>query len=287
HKTKPRQEKTKMSDDIKVSVNSWGGGRSLVLSWTDPISGKRSTRSAKTKDWRTAERLAGELEKELESGLISPGKITWDEAVTRYDDEYLKTKIPKSRPSYLASFNHVKRVLSLQFLAKLTTSSVSTFQARLKGEGMKDSTLAHHCRAIKAASHWWVRLGMLRAAPSFDMPDRGEAKSRPITTEEYERFLLTVPKARPQDADQWRRYVTGLWLSGLRRGEALSLTWDQDGAFCVDLADEVFRIRSDAQKSGKAEICPMAPDFVDWLRTTFPEDERSGRVFPLIDTRTH
>src|SRR5208282_4244679 len=139
HKTKPRQEKTKMSDDIKVSVNSWGGGRSLVLSWTDPISGKRSTRSAKTKDWRTAERLAGEKEKELEAGMVSPGKITWDEAVTRYDEEYLKTEIPKSRETYLASLRHVKRVLDLQYLAKLTTSTMSTFNAKLKAEGMKDS----------------------------------------------------------------------------------------------------------------------------------------------------
>ena len=57
-----------MSEEIKVSVVSWGAGRSLMLSWSDPITGKRKTRSAKTKDWRTAERLAGELEAELRAG---------------------------------------------------------------------------------------------------------------------------------------------------------------------------------------------------------------------------
>ena len=37
-----------MSDEIKVSVNSWGDNRSLALSWTDPIyPGKRKTKSAK------------------------------------------------------------------------------------------------------------------------------------------------------------------------------------------------------------------------------------------------
>lgn len=97
-------------------------------------------------------------------------------------------------------------------------------------------------------------------------------------------MLVTVPKARPHDADQWERYITGLWLSGLRRSEALTLSWDQDEAFCVNLADVVFTIRSDGQKSGKAETCPMAFDFADWLRT-IPEAESSGRVFHLIDRR--
>jgi integrase len=77
-----------------------------------------------------------------------------------------------------------------------------------------------------------------------------------------------------------------LWLSGLRRSEALTLSWDQDEAFCVSLADEVFVIRAEGQKSGKAETCPMAPDFVAWLRE-IPEDERTGRVFSLIDIRTN
>lgn len=275
-----------MSEEIKVSVNSWGPGRSLALSWIDPMTGKRKTQSAKTKDWNKAERVAYEKEKELEAGCVSPSKITWDEAVKRYDEEYLITKVPKSRSTYMGSLRHVKRVLNLQHLAKLTTSTLSTFQAKLKAEGMKDSTLAHHLRHIKAAARWWARLGMLRSAPLFDMPDKGEARPRPITGEEYERILAAVPVARPKDYDQWKRYITGLWLSGLRRSEALRLTWDQDGDFCVNVADEVFTIRPEGQKSGKAETCPMAPDFTDWIRT-IPEDERTGRVFHLIDTRTN
>ena len=237
-------EATAMSEETKVSVNSWGAGRSLVLNWADPITGKRKTRSAKTKDWRTAERLAGELEAELEAGMVTPGKITWDDAVKRYDDEYLTTKIPKSRSTVLTSFRHVKRILDIQHLAKLTTSAMSTLQAKLKAEGMKDSTMAHHLRNLKAAARWWAKLGMLRTAPLFDMPARGEAKSRPITTEEYERILMTIPKARPKDASQWTEYATGLWLSGLRRSEAMPSTWDQDGVFCVNMVDEVFVIRA-------------------------------------------
>jgi integrase len=281
-----------MSEEIKVSVNAWGAGRSLVLSWMDPISGKRKTKSAKTKDWRTAERLAGELEKELEAGTVSPSRITWDEFQRRYDDEKLATLAPSTRETALAALRHVQRVLSIEYLAKFTSEAASRFAAAMRKEGMKDTTLAHHLRHIKAATRWAVKMGLMSKAPAIEMPKRAkgqsQARSRAITTEEYERVLLAVAKARPHDAAQWERYITGLWLSGLRRSEALALTWDQDGVFCVHLGEKrpVFIIRADGQKSGRAETCPMAPDFAAWLLAV-PGHERTGKVFPLLDTRTN
>ncbi len=41
------------------------------------------------------------------------------------------------------------------------------------------------------------------------------------------------------------------------------------------------------QKSGKCEEIPCGPDFVQWLRQTFPDAaEQSGHVVPLIDPTT-
>ena len=95
------------------------------------------------------------------------------------------------------------------------------------------------------------------------------------------------PQGRPKDPEQWERYITGLWLSGLLvdRGPHPHVGPGRE-AFCVNLADEVFIIRAEGQKSGRAETCPMTPDFVAWLQTV-PAAERTGRVFRLIDTRTN
>ena len=277
-----------MSEEIKVSVNSWGPSRCLTLSWTDPITGKRKTQSAKTKDWRTAERLAGKLAEELEAGCISPSRVTWDEFERRYTDEKLATLAPATKETALASLRHVKRVLEIEYLAKLTAAAMSKFAAALRQEGMRDTTIAHHLRHVKAATRWAAKLGVMSKAPAIDMPKRAkgqsQARSRAITGEEYERMIAAVPTVRPADAAQWARYVTGLWLSGLRRSEALALTWDQDGAFCVHLGEKrpVFIIRADGQKSGRAETCPMAPDFAAWLLAV-PEAERTGPVFRLTN----
>ena len=274
-----------MNKRIRVSVNSWGAGRSLTLSWIDPVTGKRKTQSAKTKDWRTAERLAGKLAEELETGEVSPSRVTWDEFQKRYEDEKLAALAPTTRGTALASLRHVRRVLDIEHLAKLTPSAMSKFAAECRRRGMKDTTLAHHLRGIKAATRWAVKMGLMSKAPAIEMPKRAkgsQARSRAITTEEYERILLAIPKARPQDAAQWERYITGLWLSGLRRSEALALTWDQDGVFCVHLGERrpVFIIRAEGQKSGKAETCPTTPDFGAWLLAV-PEAEREGPVFRL------
>ena len=42
-------------------------------------------------------------------------------------------------------------------------------------------------------------------------------KGRAPTTEEYERMLDVVPRVVGEDeAESWRHFLAGLWLSGLR-----------------------------------------------------------------------
>ena len=108
-------------------------------------------------------------------------------------------------------------------------------------------------------------------------------KGRPITGEEFDRMILTVPKTRPSDPEQWERLLTALWLSGLRLAEALTLSWDPDAPLCVCLAGRrpALRIRAEAQKSNRDEILPITPDFAEFLLTT-PE---AGRSAPVLAPR--
>ena len=73
------------------------GARPLSLVYFDPISGKKKAKSAGTRDWREAERLAGELQKELEAGRYAPpSKITWQQFRERYTTEHLASLKPKT-----------------------------------------------------------------------------------------------------------------------------------------------------------------------------------------------
>lgn len=87
--------------------------------------------------------------------------------------------------------------------------------------------------------------------------------------------------------DSWKFLLQGLWWSGLRLGEALALHWTDDRELCVDFSDKrpMFRIQPEAQKSNKAEILPMAPEFSSLLFTV-PEVKRTGYVFNPARART-
>jgi integrase len=149
---------------------------------------------------------------------------------------------------------------------------------------LKETTIAHHLRHVKAALGWAEGQGMLAKAPRIEMPKlpRGQAlmRGRPITAEEFDRLVLAVPKVRPGDSAVWVRLLTGLWLSGLRLGEALALSWDIEAPFSAYVAGNrpVFRILAEAQKGRRDELLPMTPDFADWVLQT-PEAERTGPVF--------
>ncbi len=290
-----------MSEDIRVKVHSYGNGRALSLVYIDPVTGKKVAKSVKAYgkltaeeavDWRTAERLAGELEKELQSGrFVASSKITWEEFKTRYKAEKVSGLSHGSRANIAVSLDHLTRVLNPDRLAKLTSAVVSSFQAKLREEGMKETTIAHHLRNVRAALRWAQSMGLMQKAPSIQMPKipKGQSlmKGRPITGEEFDRMIAEVPGERPNDAELWRQFLTGLWLSGLRLDEACNLSWDEEAPFAVDLSGKrpVFRILAAAQKARRDELLPMTPDFAEWLLKTFPEAERVGNVFKLTTTR--
>ncbi len=274
-------------DEIRVKVFSWGPNRPLTMQWVDPISGQRKTATTGTYDEREAERIAGEKEKQLRAGVVVPSKITWKAFRQRYREDKLDAMGKTTRVAYEVSLNHVDRVLNPSHLHKMTTATITTFVARLRKQGMIDTTLARHLRGVRAALRWAHRHGYLAVVPNIDMPKGvDKMKGRAATGEEFDRMLADVVKVRPNDPAPWTRLLHGLWLSGLRISEAVAASWDE-GSFQIDLHGRhpAWCIQGDGQKSKKAEVCPMTPDFATWLLDATPEALRTGKVFPLPDHR--
>jgi len=288
-----------MSDRIKVSVYKYPDRTNLVMGYDDPITGKRTTRSAKTPDETEAIRAAAVWEDELNSGRYqAASKVTWQAFRKRYEEEHLATLSVNGRRTAKHSLDTVERLLDPDKLCKVNASALSTLQTKLRqsrtakrgGEmvtlpPIKETSVATVLRHIKAALNWAVTIGMLSAVPKVKMPkvSRGrKMKGGALVGEQFDRMLAAVPKVRKDDAAEWQRYLTGLWLSGLRLTESVDLSWIPDAPFAVDLSGRYprFRIKGEAQKSGRDELLPMTPDFAEFISQT-PEAERHGRVFKL------
>ena len=136
-----------------------------------------------------------------------------------------------------------------------------------------------------------ARIGLIHHAPQMPRvkPPKHDKvmRGRPITTEELERMLAVVKKVRPDDADDWKLYLRGLWWGGLRLSESVALSWDDNTPFRVDCSagsHPVFVIRAEVQKSQRDELLPMAPEFAELLERV-PIDQRRGRGFRLLSRR--
>jgi len=277
-----------MDGQIKVHVVKFGDRPNLMMRYVDPISGKQVARSTGTSRKRDAERVAAKWEAELREGRYNkPSRLEWAEFVERYTRERLETLAPRTLLAAETAFNHLERIVGPKLLASVTSDVMSRFSASMIDEGMKPTTLASHQRPLRAAFNWAVRMGLMDKAPRIDKPKSAAGidrsmRGRPITGEEFDRMLAKVPEVRKLEPEKWERLLQGLWLSGLRLGEALQLSWEADAPITVNLEGKhpKLRIWAAAQKSKRDALLPIAPEFGEFLLAV-PEAERVGLVFGI------
>jgi integrase len=303
-----------MNEEINVHVIDYGPDRNLVARYTDPVTGKQKSRTTGTRSRKTAEKFAAKWEAELQEGRYkSPSKVTWDEFRDRYEDEVLPARADGTAEIVCGVFNTIERHLGVDRLAKLTAERVSYLQRKLRESGRSECTIQKHMSHLKAALNWAMRQKLINEVPAIDMPKRAKSsnlmKGRPITTEEFERVLgkvssvlfpakrkkhtLKRPSAEEMDVivESWQHLLRGLWLSGLRLGEALNLWWnDRPDKISVDMSGRftMLRIPAELEKGHKDRLHPVAPEFAEFLLAT-PEAERHGPIFnpaPILPGRS-
>jgi integrase len=250
--------------------------------WTDPITGKKKTRSLGTNIRRDAEREAAKLVDDLRNSRKGdPSRTTWATFRERYERERAASLAENTRGHISHTFNAVEKLIEPATLAELDASTISTLQMRMREAKLREPSILSYLKCLRAALGWAKRVGLINEIPSIVWPkDAEEAGGRPITTEEFERLLLACDKLRGKSTKSWRHLLNGLWFSGLRINEAMHLHWSDEQRLCVDLdgGRPMFRISKTFNKSRKPVRFPMAPEFYEFLMDT-PPAERVGYVF--------
>lgn len=281
--------------NIKVWIVGYGKGKNLKLQWLDPVTGRRKTRSAKTKSRTKARDAAAALQKELnEREPTGDGSIPFDEFLTLYHAEHLASLDRDSSYRAFGILEILQRNKQPKTLRSVTAQTLSEHFAWLRQNGRRETTIALHRRTIRAALQWAVDHGHLPYVPKMPKVRRagsaGEtrAKGRPLTTNEFVKMLkATKSIVGPVSAKSWRRLLRGLWLSGLRLGEALALGWTPDHELWIETRAGEFPllgIKPAGEKAGKSRLLPLTPDFAKWILRT-PTQDRVGRVFKLDKMR--
>jgi integrase len=301
----------KKNVEIKVHVTSYGSGRNLVMRYRHPRTGEVEARTTGTRNRKEALKLAGLWEEELRNGRYKPAlKMTWADLRNRYEDEYVLTEMKESSARLVSSkFDAIERILNPDLLTDIDDDAIELLKRTLREERFistegveevvrrSEETVQGHLRILKAALKWAAKKGMLHEPPLIETCRAAGSKGRPITLEEFERMLAKLRgdnlkdgerRIRPaEEVPQWERLLWGLWWSGLRLAEAMTLTWDNPHAPYIELDGEnsTITIPGEYQKGGKDTVGPIVPEFYEFLSAT-PEDQRTGLVFPLPFPRT-
>ena len=140
-------------------------------------------------------------------------------------------------------------------------------------------------RTWQSALNWARKMGWLRDLISidlFDVDDDGEMiKGRPLTDAEFKRMLAVCDTVCPLGVDSWTFLLRGLWESGLRLGEAMNLSWDDDSSIIplkTRRGGYLLKIPAGMQKNRKSQEVPTTPDFAALLDKV-ANDDRLGWTF--------
>ncbi len=268
---------------IRVSVFRRSGRPFYEAQWTNPVTGKKETKSTKKRDHKEALKEAGNLQNKLNSGAFAKvKKVTWKEARTKYTKNVLAALSDKTKQGVKTSLDSFEGKISPCAPSVVTEEIISDWQESLRESGLAEMTIKCHVLRLLAFLKWCKKQKYITTIPEIEVPKKVVTmKGRSITDAEFQKLLDHVAEVVGDDADSWKKLLQGLWDSGLRLSEALLLHW-QEGETGItvsfEYAQPMFLIRADIDKSRKDRVLPIAPEFAQILLQT-PKSERVGYVF--------
>src|SRR5262249_8762057 len=124
-----------MNEEIKVYVIDKKGRKFLYLLYTDPATGKRVEKSAQTRNYSEATKLAGKLQAELrENRYQRPNRMTWEVFREHYSINALPGLATRTAQTYESTLNVFESKCNPQKLADVTTAHLTAFVTTLRTE---------------------------------------------------------------------------------------------------------------------------------------------------------
>lgn len=243
--------------------------------------------SSGTTNSREAERAAGRLEEQLQAGVL-PGRteglaISWADFRKRYELEWLEGMSYGSQKGWAVAANHFERICDPKMLIDINKSMLSRFRGQLEAMDISPSSVRSYFRALRAGLGWAESVDLIGSVPTIrhrrQVRESRTHRDRVPTLEEFERMLKVTAKERPNDHREFRAFMRGLWLSGLRIDELNRLRWEHSAPMHVNLDGKLPLIVILQQKGGRDSFLPAPPQF--WTLIDRPGVVRRGPVFPI------
>ena len=275
--------------EFTVYVTKPSGRKYLYLRWKDQR-GKWCQRSARTTRKSEAGKLALALQDRLTKELRLE-QIGWDSIRLRFERDHVAFTDKRTQTSYATALNRFEDTVAPRTSADIDDGILARFVQGCMDDQLSPTTIRSYLRHLKPLWRLCIRWGVLQSMPETKVPKvTKSAKGRPLTLEEFERYLAAVDRVIGFHRLQWEFDIRLLWLTGLRLGEAHQLWWPGDGNGMqievrgIDRQRPMLWIPAGLDKSRRESTTPLTPDAVEFLRTV-PESERTGHVCHFIGAK--
>ncbi|MHC4879481.1 MAG: tyrosine-type recombinase/integrase [Planctomycetota bacterium] len=269
---------------VSVYVFERKNRSSYYLGYRCPATGRKKTRSAKTSNRREAERAAALWEQQINTIGSANGSTPWADFVELYDERHLSHLRESARDAALSALRIFHRHARPRTVGAVTPMMISDWLSTYRSNGNAEATVRSRLSGVRAALNWAVEVEIIPKAPNIPRQRkqhrRQKSKGRALEPREFVAMLRAcrdiVGRKR---AKQWRRNLRCLWLSGLRLGEAVNLSWDDPLCIRPDFSGKrpMLIIPGDENKDGEDHVTPITPDWSTWL-SRVPDDQRTGKV---------
>lgn len=266
------------------------------LSWFDHT-GIRRTKSSRTTDKATAERIASKIEADValrregvidakQERLVLAGRKSLNQHVAAYRQS-LETaqRSPKHITETIRYLDKIAEFAKLDLLSQFDASAVDRYIETLIDRGLGARSIQACVTAAKSFIKWAVATGRLSDDPLHSVKKPNPARDRrrlrrAILAEEWPLMLVATAQGQP------RRGMTGperallyqiAIATGYRPGELRKLT-----ASCVDLREvPCIRLGAGGTKNGKEAAQPIPSRIAQMLQLHCEKLKPTDPVFRL------
>lgn len=240
------------------------------LRWWEPtVDGngwKERWRSTKTKIKKEAEQQRRQLEHELGCGRRSESDILWEDFCALFLQKHAKLKPKSTYDFYERSLRFFTTLSKPKRLRDVDHVVLEDFVNERSLEVDSYATVNRDLRHIRAALKWGKRRKLISDAPDFGSIFLKEDRKNPTIMPEQD--FVALIQALKGDIDL-RKRTSGWWTAflyvsyylGLRRGETLSLIWDD-----INFIKSEVRVQAPTSKSRKERIVPIAAGMAEILQ---------------------
>ncbi len=265
---------------MKVYVGRRGDRDGRFYLFYYPESGRKRSKQLPPKTTeKSAIRAAAKWEEQLRLAETEYTPGSWEEFRQRFFTEYIDSRSNRMMFTTQSAFKRYESVMKPASPNSITTSKLSQFSSLLQQDGLSPQTIITYLKHLRVALRWGMRMGLLEKMPRIEMPRAHikTQKGRALSEYEVKRMMAACKKIDKENHVRWQRLIWGLYLSGLRLGEILKLSWDSPPVL-LDIESQYPRIiwSAEGHKSRRDEISPITPDFAAYLKT-FPN--KKGLVF--------